>query len=365
MILKKMNPKMNSKEQPDLSVYAIGNALVDNIALVENELLSHLELMVGRMNLATREKQEKILHFLENEGLISDKKPGGSAANTVWTVACFASAQKSVFIGQLAHDPLGDFFIKEMKKKWIELPVLPLQSTNGMTGTSIVLTTPDAERTMSTHLGINNQLTLTHVREETLARAKFCYLEGYLWTDKKHRDIGVSIFEIAQRKKVPVALSFSDPGVVEQFLKKDQSLIDSYVDVIFTNAEEALFFSGESTVEKAMQKLLNGSRKRRVFLTLGADGCLIGQSGQKSEHIPGFQVKAIDTTGAGDAFAGGALATLLKEDPLSGDLMGNMRDAAYVGNYIASEVVTLHGSRVYGHYKIAEILAGRVGVERQ
>ena len=135
------------------------------------------ELPKGSMSLMDSEKQASVLNKLEHNSL--RLASGGSAANTM--VAIAQSGGTGIYVGRVAHDPHGEFYKQDMLEAGIEFPVELAPEASLPTGTSVILTTPDAERTMCTHLGISTNLKTEDVDFDLLAQSKVSYVEGYLW----------------------------------------------------------------------------------------------------------------------------------------------------------------------------------------
>ncbi len=136
----------------------------------------------------------------------------------------------------------------------------------------------------------------------------------------------------AKRHGVKVSLTFSDPFLMERFGDDFRRITREYCDVVFCNAEEVRHFTHTDDLEAAARMI--GELVELAFVTDSAAGCLVVQDGEL-ERIPGFRVNAIDTVGAGDAFAGGVLFGLTHGY--------SSAQAARWGNYLASRVVTHHG----------------------
>ena len=244
-------------------IFGVGNALVDKIALVPNAFLEQSGLSVGLMTLVDEKKQQQVLHNLEKKKLVQDQKPGGSAANTVYTLSCLTS-QPSVFVGKTGADKLGSFYRQEMATKEILMPIPIGEEALGMTGTSVVLTTPDGQRTMVTHLGVNASLCAADLDSDSsaascLRESEFCYVEGYLWASPSHQKLVREVFRLARTWGIPVAFSLSDAGITKDFLRQDWAEhIAPFVDIIFANEEEALSLTQQKTAEKAMEVLAAG-----------------------------------------------------------------------------------------------------------
>lgn len=312
-------------------VFGVGNALVDVLAQVEDEFVAGFELPKGSMSLMDSEKQSSVLEKLDADSL--RLASGGSAANTM--VAIAQSGGTGVYIGRVASDEHGEFYKKDMKDAGIDFPVELAPQADLPTGTSVILTTPDAERTMCTHLGISTNLSLDDVDFDLLAQSRISYVEGYLWDPADPRAVCIETFERSKKSGVKTSFTFSDPFLVDRFGDDFAKVVEDYCDIVFCNAEEARKFFGSEDLNECNHKL--GSKVEMGFVTDGGNGCYVIVDGN-AEHVPGFEVKAVDTVGAGDAFAGGVLYGLTNGmDPIK---------AARWGNYFASRVVAKIGPRL-------------------
>ena len=314
----------------ELDVFGVGNAMVDILALVDDDFVREHDLPKGGMLLVDSEKQGGLLRELERASL--EMQSGGSAANTIISVAL--SGGTGFYTGKVARDPNGEFYRQDMIAAGVHFDVRPAPEESKPTGSCLVLTTPDAERTMCTHLGVSIQLSEADIDVDQLGRCKLAYIEGYLWDAPGPRKACIEAMEQAKRLGVRTAFTFSDPFLVNRFPDDFRRVVHDYCDILFCNADEARQLMDSESVERATELL--GHRAELVFVTDGANGCLISHDGAV-ERIDGFQVDAIDTVGAGDAFAGGVLFGLARGyEP---------RVAARWGNYLASRVVTIHGAR--------------------
>jgi sugar/nucleoside kinase (ribokinase family) len=209
-------------------------------------------------------------------------------------------------------------------------------STNdGPTGTSLILTTPDTERTMCTNLGVSTELSQDDVEVDQLAKSKFAYIEGYLWSGDQTRAASTHVMEHAKSKGIPVAFTYSDMFLVELFGDDFKRITKEFCDVIFCNADEIRHFFGSESLDDCKAEL--GKIVDTAFVTDGPNGCHLIHKGQ-NQLVEGFTARAVDTVGAGDAFAGGALYGLTNGLDYA--------DAARWGNYVASRVVQVYGARL-------------------
>lgn len=317
-------------------VFGVGNALVDILAQIPDDFVADLELQKGSMTLMDSEQQAGVLNKLEHNSM--QLASGGSAANTM--VAIAQSGGTGVYIGRVAHDPHGEFYKNDMEEAGIGFPVSLAPEASFPTGTSVILTTPDAERTMCTHLGISTSLAKADVDFDLLSASKISYVEGYLWHSEDPRAVCVETFEQSRKQGIKTSFTFSDSFLVDTFKDDFGKIVDEYCDIIFCNADELRKFIGIEDLDECNKQL--APRIELAFVTDGPNGCYLLKDGT-IEHVTGFDVQAIDTVGAGDAFAGGALFGLTNGMSES--------QAARWGNYFASRVVAKIGPRLEADMK--------------
>lgn len=318
-----------------LDLFSVGNGIVDMTVFVEDSFLEKLpfSLPKGIMTLSEPEKQSTLLRALEESSYSVEMRSGGSAANTTWALMLCGS--KCSYSCKLGNDSNGLFYLEEFEKSGIAFPVSPLGHSDGSTGTCIVLTTPDTQRTMSTHLGLSTELSPDDIDLELLRSARYVYCEGYLWTGEKTRAACLRAMEEAKKAAIPVAFSCSDPFVVKNYQSDFEKMIQDYCDIVFCNLEEAFALYKTEDIEACLE--YSKEKDKTFFISHSKEGCFVCHD-HKSEHVQGFSVEAIDSNGAGDAFAGGVLFALLQSrSPF---------EAGRWGNYLGSEVVSIAGARL-------------------
>ena len=310
-------------------VYGVGHALVDIQYRVHPEFLSKNQIDKGVMTLVDEDQQNTLIEAITDEPVASAS--GGSAANTMIGIARFGG--QAYYACLIGHDSWGDFYQRDLEGAGVATN--PANRSDGKTGQCLVFITPDADRTLNTFLGISSAIGPTQVQEDLVAASHFVYLEGYLFSSDDGFAASTQAQEMAQRHSTSVSLTLSDPFMVSTFKDRFYTLMQKGVDVLFCNEDEALAYTDASTREKAGELL---SQKAGVtYITCGADGVLVYAPNLR-QHVPGVQVEAVDTTGAGDLFAGGALYGLTHGyNPL---------DAARLGSYAAAQVVARFGPRL-------------------
>ncbi len=313
----------------EYGVYGIGHALVDLQFAVEDSLLRELGIAKGVMTLVDEGRRREILDRLSDP---VNRASGGSAANTVITVARFGGRAHYAF--QVGEDDWGRFYRKDLAAAGVDSS--PACRVPGETGQCLVMVTPDAERSMLTFLGASGTMGPRQVDPEGIAGSRFVYLEGYLLTTEVGFQACRMASAIAREVGVEVSLTLSDPSVVEAFRDRFKVLADDGVDLLFCNEEEAAVLTGVGDPQEATSRLADLSP--RVCVTLGAGGALTAERGSPPRLVRGVETKAVDTTGAGDTFAGGVLYGLASGHSL--------KESARLGNYAAAAVVSLFGPRL-------------------
>ncbi len=278
-------------------VYGIGNAIVDIITEVEHDFFTTNEVEKGVMTLVDEKRQQHLMKAIDMKR--SKMSGGGSAGNTVVAVNQFGG--KSFYSCLVAKDELGKFFLEDLKRNGVDTNLTHEQCPEGHSGRCLVMTSPDAERTMNTFLGVSSFLSPEQLDVEAIKNSSYVYLEGYLVASPKGLEALKEAKKIAERNKVSVALTFSDPSMVKYFSTQMQEIVGASVDLLFCNEEEAMIYTGTDSIADAREKLKEIAK--RFAITLGANGALI-YDGDTFIQIEPYKVKAIDTNGAGDMFSG-------------------------------------------------------------
>lgn len=314
-------------------VYGLGNPLVDVIVHVDDELHRELGLAKGTMNLVDRERQEVILAKTSHRTPIVAL--GGSCANSMVMIAQLGG--RAAFCGNLGNDELAKEYEAQLIKAGVDSYT---KKSVGMTGSTVILVSPDAERTMNTHLGQCQELTKEALDLEAIGLSKYLYVEGYLWDTPKQQEAVLHALAHAKTQGVQIALSLSDAFVVQRHKEAFIGLIKDYVDLVFCNQMEAEYMTGETDPQKIVDALHQWTS--HVVLTLGKQGSLISVDGQ-AYHIDAVLVEAVDTTGAGDSFAAGYLFGLTQGYEIA--------QAGRLAAKSASVVVGQVGPRFNGDFK--------------
>jgi sugar/nucleoside kinase (ribokinase family) len=278
-------------------VYGIGNALVDIVTEVEHDFFEQNEVEKGLMTLVDEKRQLHLMKAIDMKR--SKMSGGGSAGNTLVAINQFGG--KSFYSCLVAKDDLGKFFLEDLKRNGVDTNLSHDKCPVGHTGRCLVMTSPDAERTMNTFLGVSSFLSPEHLDEDAIRNSSYIYLEGYLVASPKGLEALKEAKRIAEKNKIATALTFSDPSMTKYFSKQMEEIVGASVDLLFCNEEEAMIFTGTNNMGDAREKLKQVAR--RFAITLGANGALI-YDGDTFVQIEPYKVRAIDTNGAGDMFSG-------------------------------------------------------------
>ena len=286
-----------------INVLGVGAALVDRQFSIEDNLLEELKLKKGSMDLKDQETQNQIYEKLTQLYGSSEDACGGSSTNTIYAASILGSSCS--FIGKVANDLNGKFYVDNLIGANIKNKCMSLDK--GVSGSCLVMVSPDAERTMSTFLGISSELKISDLDENMIEEAEIVYLEAYLVSSDSNFETTKKIIEIAKKSDTKIAVSLSDSFIVTNFKDRLLEWMECKIDFLFCNEEEAKTFSNSSNLDTALEELNKFSNTS--FVTLGNKGAVVF-SKDKKIIIKGFPANAIDTNGAGDMFAGGVLHQL-------------------------------------------------------
>lgn len=321
-----MTPKSANATYYD--VVGIGNAIVDVMAKVGDGFLSERNLPKGSMVLLDALSAGKIYQDIIPQREVS----GGSAANTVAGMASLGLA--CAFIGKVHDDALGQSFSRDIGATGIDFFTKPL--TQGpSTGRSIVLVTPDAERSMFTYLGASTHLSLEDIDEEIIKSARMTYVEGYLWEEESAKEAILKAAEIAHANNRDFVFSLSDKSCVERHREEFLDLIKNHVDILFGNEDElnSLFESDDFEHNLDLIKPMVDI----AAITRNIKGSVV-VSGRVKTFVESETVEnVVDTTGAGDLYAAGFLYGLI-----NGRSIGT---CAMIGSLAAAEIISHYGAR--------------------
>jgi sugar/nucleoside kinase (ribokinase family) len=311
-----------------IDVVGIGNALVDVLAFEPDALIAELGMIKGAMNLIDGERSAMIRSRLDRPLEMA----GGSAANTMAGVASLGG--DAHYLGKVADDRLGRVFADSIRELGLRYTTLP--ATNGTaTGCCAIVVTPDAQRTMNTHLGASVDFSPADVDRDVIAAGKILYLEGYLFDPPHAQEAFRVAATYAREAGTLVALTLSDPFCVERHRAAFQDLVDGHVDLVFGNADEIRSLFEVDDLDGAIT--IARERCGAGAITRGANGSTLFRD-HEIVDVPAHEpTEIVDTTGAGDLYAAGVLFGLARGYDLE--------TCGHLGSAAASEVLSHLGAR--------------------
>ena len=307
-------------------ILGIGSALVDILSQIPNDqVLQELNLPKGSMTYVSANDAVSIAeHLAKKYG--SQRASGGSAANTMSGLAKLGI--EAGFLSKIGKDEMGEFFTKQMT----DTHVKPLMLTSDTpTGRVTGMVTPDGERTFATCLGASIELSPDDIKPELLDGWDIFYIEGYLVANPNMLRKAIST---AKAQGMTIAIDLASYNVVEESRDFLLELVNEYVDIVFANEQEAFALTGMEP-EDALHYL--AERCDIAVVKVGAKGAFI-QRGDEIVTIPPMQAQVVDTTGAGDMWAAGFLAGLVKGEPL--------QKCGMMGAIVAKNIIEVMGAKM-------------------
>ncbi len=311
-------------------IYGIGNALVDMEFRVDDSTLREIGIAKGMMTLVDAERQAELRSILAEACV--NRASGGSAANTC--IALTGLGGKAFYSCRVAGDETGRYFVDDLNAAGVASNPHD-GDAEGVSGTCLVMVTPDAERTMTTCLAISEELGEAQLDLDALGASKYLYLEGYLASSASGSAAASKARAHAEEFGIATSLTLSDASMVEFFKDPLTAMLGNGVEVLFCNEAEALLWARSDRLDIAERELADIGRV--VCITLGARGSVVLR-GRQRHLVPGFEVDAVDTVGAGDTWAGSYLYGITHGmEPTA---------AASLANFTAARLVTEFGARL-------------------
>ncbi len=297
-----------------VDVFGLGNALVDALVVLdERALLDEHALDRGTMHLVDDDRWHRVYDGVPKAGVAIH--PGGSCANSVSTFARLGG--EATFCGLVGTDDLADRYDQGLAD------VLGghhlRRRPDAPTGKCLSLVSDaDAQRTMITDLGTAMQLRPDEVPLDAVAGASWLHITGYLFTGGAMGDAALAALARAREAGTRVSFDLGDTFVIDHFREAVDHVIDEFADLVFMNEDEGRALAGADP-ERSLDQL--GARAEIVVLKLGRRGSVI-RRGAETFPVDARLVEAVDTTGAGDSYAGSFLFGMSRGWPLQacGDL---------------------------------------------
>jgi len=310
-------------------IIGIGNALVDVLVRLEHDdVLEHAGLPKGSMTLIDEGRQSELR--ISMKGLPMEQATGGSAGNAMLALARLGG--HAGFVGKVGRDALGRFYAEGCKAAGIDARLLECDLPTGVANTFI---SPDGERTFGTCLGAAATLQASDITPWLFEGVTMAHVEGYL---VQNHDLMEAICQTATEMSVQLSLDLASYNVVAADLPFFHHLVQDYIDIVFANEEEAAAFTGKKDPLEALREI--AAFKCLAVVKLGSKGSC-ARLGDEEVMVGAKRVPVVDTTAAGDFFAGGFLYALNRgaslQDCLSCGAMLSERIIGVVGTRLSEE----------------------------
>jgi sugar/nucleoside kinase (ribokinase family) len=314
--------------EASIDVVGIGNAIVDVIAHADQAFLDREGMVEGTMALIDADRAEALYQLMGP----AIEASGGSAGNTMAGIASLGG--RGAFIGKVRDDLLGEVFRHDLTAQGVRFDT-PAATTGPGTARCLILVTTDGQRTLNTYLGACVGLGPDDIDPDLIGAAQVTYLEGYLFDPPLAQQAFRKAAAIAHAAGRKVALSLSDPFCVERHRAAFRDLVDGHVDILFANEVEIC--SLYETEDFAAAAAAVRGHVAVAALTRSAQGSVILAEGAEHRVAASPVARVVDSTGAGDLYAGGFLYGLTHGLPLP--ICGQ------IGGLCAAEIISHVGAR--------------------
>ncbi|GAV70651.1 PfkB domain-containing protein [Cephalotus follicularis] len=295
-------------------VLGLGQAMVDFSGMVDNGFLENLGLVKGTRKVVNHEERGRVLQAMD--GCSYKAAAGGSLSNSLVALARLGSrplggpALNVAMAGSVGSDPLGGFYREKLRRANVSFLSPPIKE--GTTGTVIVLTTPDAQRTMLAYQGTSSTVNYDPSLASIVSKTNILIVEGYLFELPDTIKTIVKACEEARKSGALVAVTASDVSCIERHYDDFWEIVENYADILFANSDEARAFCHFSFKDSSISATRYLSHfVPLVSVTDGQRGSYIGVKGE-AIYIPPSPCVPADTCGAGDAYASGILYGILR-----------------------------------------------------
>jgi fructokinase len=310
-------------------ILGIGNAIVDVFAKVNDEFLIKRNFTKGSMKLINKSEFENLKKNIKIEKIVA----GGSVANTMSGIAYLKGSPS--FIGKINSDDFGEIYKKSLEDINVEFPYLQ-RNENLATGASIILITPDSERTMCTYLGISSHLSDSDINENNIVNNELIFLEGYLWDKGISEKMFKHSINLAKKNKVKIAMSLSDIFCVTRHKVDFYNLLKNDLDILIGNENEINELTNKKNLLDSISQLKE--LNKLIVVTRSENGSMAIKNNEVVNCDSIKVDRVLDLTGAGDLFAAGFLKEYLEKSEIKKCLM--------TGAVLASKVIQKIGARL-------------------
>ncbi|KAK3153362.1 hypothetical protein QOZ80_2BG0171330 [Eleusine coracana subsp. coracana] len=323
-------------------VLGLGQAMVDFSGMVDDEFLERLGIEKGTRKVVNHEERGRVLRAMD--GCSYKAAAGGSLSNSLVALARLGSSRADSYpelriamAGSVGSDPLGSFYRAKLRRANVHFLSKPVK--DGTTGTVIVLTTRDAQRTMLAYQGTSSTLSYDSDLANLVSKTNLLIVEGYLFELPHTIEAIKQACEDAHKNGALIAVTASDVSCIKRCYNDFWDIVGNYADILFANANEARAFCELPSTDSPMSATRYLSHSvPLVSVTDGVHGSYIGVKGE-AIYIPPPPCIPIDTCGAGDAYASGILYGVLRG---ASDLKG----IGLLASRVAAVVVGQQGTRL-------------------
>ena len=310
-------------------ILGIGNAIVDVLAKVNDEFLIKNNLVKGSMKLIDKSEFEKLEKNIKIEKVVA----GGSVANTMAGISYLKGS--SSFIGKVNSDKFGNLYKKSLKNINVNFHYIEKKESLP-TGTSIILITPDSERTMCTYLGISSHLSADDISKNSILDHELIFLEGYLWDKGDSEKMFKHAINIAKENKIKIAMSLSDIFCVTRHKQDFYNLLKNDLNILIGNENEINELTGKKNLLDSINQLKEFDKL--IVVTRSDKGSLAIKNNEVINCESVKVDKVLDLTGAGDLFAAGFLKEYLDKS--------DIKKCLATGSITASKIIQKIGARL-------------------
>ena len=291
---------------PRIELVGVGSPIMDLTAQVPEAFLSNVPGEKGGMVLVDDAEMARIVSHLASPPSYST---GGSAANATFNAARLGL--RTAFVGKLGNDSLAKTYVDRFAE--IGVDVSRFKKGSVPNARCLAMVTPDAQRTMRTNLGAAMTLSPGEISPDDFRGARHAHIEGYLVFNQALAD---AVLSAARAAGCTISLDLSSFEVVNASRDWMFKQFGHGIDIVFANEDEirALYPSGGSDYEALTKEL--AAHNVIAAVKMGRDGSWVAKGGEIHRNPPVHLTDAIDTNGAGDAWAAGFLFGYLRDRPL-------------------------------------------------
>jgi fructokinase len=239
------------------------------------------------------------------------------------------------FIGKINSDSFGEIYKKSLEDINVKFSYLK-KNENLSTGASIILITPDSERTMCTYLGISSHLSADDISKNSILDHELIFLEGYLWDKGDSEKMFKHAINIAKENKIKIAMSLSDIFCVTRHKQDFYNLLKNDLNILIGNENEINELTGKENLLDSINQLKKFDKL--IVITRSDKGSLAIKNNEVINCESVKVDKVLDLTGAGDLFAAGFLKEYLDKS--------DIKKCLTIGSIVASKIIQKIGARL-------------------